>query len=218
MVVQQTPSVTLAITGASGAQYGLRLLECLVAAKWQVFCLISRAAKVVLQAEMNIGLEDCPRSVERYLTDRYRAGPNQIRVFHDNDWMSPVASGSGAPPVMVICPCSTGTLSSIACGLSSNLIQRAATVALKERHKLIVVPRETPYSDVLLENMLKLSHMGCVVLPASPGFYHRPTTVDDMVDFVVARILDQLGITQKLMPAWGGESMENQLGGRGNSP
>ena len=180
MAVRQTPSpqVTLAITGASGAQYGLRLLECLVAAQWQVFCLISRAAKVVLQAEMDIGLEDCAQSVE---------------------------------PVMVICPCSTGTLSSIACGLSSNLVQRAATVALKERHKLIVVPRETPYSDVLLENMLRLSRMGCVVLPASPGFYHRPTTVDDMVDFVVARILDQLDITQELIPGWGGENEENRV-------
>ena len=205
MAVRQTPSprVTLAITGASGAQYGLRLLECLVAAKWQVFCLISQAAKVVLRAEMDVRLGDCAQSVERYLTNCYRAEPGQIRVFDDNDWMSPVASGSGAPPVMVICPCSTGTLSSISCGLSSNLIQRAATVALKERHKLIIVPRETPYSDVLLENMLKLSRMGCVVLPASPGFYHRPMTVDDMVDFVVARILDQLGITQELMPAWG---------------
>ena len=205
MAVRQTPSprVTLAITGASGAQYGLRLLECLVAAKWQVFCLISQAAKVVLRAEMDVRLGDCAQSVERYLTNCYRAEPGQIRVFDDNDWMSPVASGSGAPPVMVICPCSTGTLSSISCGLSSNLIQRAATVVLKERHKLIIVPRETPYSDVLLENMLKLSRMGCVVLPASPGFYHRPMTVDDMVDFVVARILDQLGITQELMPAWG---------------
>lgn len=203
MATQQRPSVTLAITGASGAQYGLRLLECLVVAKWQVFCLISQAAKVVLQAEMDVRLGDCAQSVERYLTDCYRAEPGQVRVFDDHDWMSPVASGSGAPPVMVICPCSTGTLSSISCGLSSNLIQRAATVALKERHKLIIVPRETPYSDVLLENMLKLSRMGCVVLPASPGFYHRPMTVDDMVDFVVARILDQLGITQELMPAWG---------------
>ena len=203
MAAQQRPSVTLAITGASGAQYGLRLLECLVAAKWQVFCLISQAAKVVLQAEMDVRLGDCAQSVERYLTNCYRAEPGQIRVFDDHDWMSPVASGSGAPPVMVICPCSTGTLSSISCGLSSNLIQRAATVALKERHKLIIVPRETPYSDVLLENMLKLSRMGCVVLPASPGFYHRPMTVADMIDFVVARILDQLGITQELMPAWG---------------
>lgn len=203
--VQQisSSSVTLALTGASGAQYGLRLLECLVAAKWQVFCLVSPAAKVVLQAEMDIELGDCTGAVERFLTERYRAEPGQIRVFGDNDWMSPVASGSGAPEVMVICPCSTGTLSAIACGLSGNLIQRAATVVLKERHKLIVVPREAPYSDILLENMLKLSRMGCVVLPASPGFYHRPTTVDDMVDFVVARVLDQLGITQELMPGWG---------------
>ncbi len=205
MAVQQTPPprVTLAITGASGAQYGLRLLECLIAAKWQVLCLVSPAAKVVLRAEMDIELGDCADSVERFLSERYWAEPGQIRVFDDNDWMSPVASGSGAPEIMVICPCSTGTLSAIACGLSSNLIQRAATVVLKERHKLIVVPRETPYSDILLENMLKLSRMGCVVLPASPGFYHRPTTVDDLVDFVVARVLDQLGVSQKLMPGWG---------------
>ena len=205
MVGQQTPSakVTLAITGASGAQYGLRLLECLVAAKWQVFCLVSPAAKVVLRTEMDIELGDCASAIECFLTERYRAESGQIRVFDDNDWMSPVASGSGAPKAMVVCPCSTDTLSSIACGLSGSLIQRAATVVLKERHKLIVVPRETPYSDILLENMLKLSRMGCVVLPASPGFYHRPTTVDDMVDFVVARVLDQLGITQELMPPWG---------------
>ena len=205
MAVQQTPAprVTLAITGASGAQYGLRLLECLVAAKWQVLCLVSPAAKVVLRTEMDIELGDCAGSVERFLSERYLAESGQIRVFDDNDWMSPVASGSGAPGTMIICPCSTGTLSAIACGLSSNLIQRAATVVLKERHKLIVVPRETPYSDILLENMLKLSRMGCIVLPASPGFYHRPTTVDDMVDFVVARVLDQLGVSQELMPGWG---------------
>ncbi|KEI70474.1 flavin prenyltransferase UbiX [Endozoicomonas elysicola] len=199
--------VTLAITGASGAQYGLRLLECLVAADRQIFFLVSRAAKVVLATEMDIELGDTAEAIEQYLTDRYRAAHKQIRVFGEDDWMSPVASGSGAPSSMVICPCSTGTLSAIACGLSNNLTQRAATVVLKERRKLIIVPREAPYSEIHLENMLKLSRMGCVMLPASPGFYNRPETVDDMVDFIVARILDQLGIAQELMPSWGSHSL-----------
>lgn len=199
--------VTLAITGASGAQYGLRLLECLVAADRQIFFLVSRAAKVVLATEMDIELGDTAEAIEQYLTDRYRAAHKQIRVFGEDDWMSPVASGSGAPSSMVICPCSTGTLSAIACGLSNNLTQRAATVVLKERRKLIVVPREAPYSEIHLENMLKLSRMGCVMLPASPGFYNRPETVGDMVDFIVARILDQLGIAQELMPSWGSHSL-----------
>lgn len=199
--------VTLAITGASGAQYGLRLLECLVAAKQQVFVLVSRAAKVVLATEMDLQIGDTPEAIEQFFTSRYRAASRQIRVFGEDDWMSPVASGSGAPSSMVICPCSTGTLSAIACGLSNNLTQRAATVVLKERRKLIIVPREAPYSEIHLENMLKLSRMGSVILPASPGFYNRPETVEDMVDFIVARILDQLGITQKLMPSWGDDCL-----------
>ena len=163
--------VTLAITGASGAQYGLRLLECLVAAEQQVFVLVSRAAKVVLATEMDLEIGDTPEAVEQFFTNRFRAAPGQIRVFGEDDWMSPVASGSGAPGSMVICPCSTGTLSAIACGLSNNLTQRAATVVLKERRKLIIVPREAPYSEIHLENMLKLTRMGSVILPASPGFY-----------------------------------------------
>lgn len=119
--------------------------------------------------------------------------------------MAPVASGSGAPSSMVICPCSTGTLSAIACGASNNLIERAADVALKERRKLILVPRESPYSTIHLENMLALSRMGAVILPASPGFYHRPQRVEDLVDFVVARILNQLGIENALLPRWGAD-------------
>lgn len=117
--------------------------------------------------------------------------------------MAPVASGSGAPSSLVICPCSTGTLSAIACGASDNLIERAADVALKERRTLILVPRESPYSTIHLENMLKLSQMGAVIVPASPGFYHRPENVADLVDFVVARVLNQLGIEHSLLPRWG---------------
>lgn len=195
--------VTLAVTGASGAQYALRLLECLVKADVEVYFLISQAAQLVVATETDIKLPPKSQALELFLTQRYSAREGQIRVFGKQDWMSPVASGSGAPSAMVVCPCSTGSLSAIATGASNNLIERAADVALKERRKLILVPREAPYSTVHLENMLKLSQMGAVILPASPGFYHKPESVDDLVDFVVARILNQLGIEQDLLARWG---------------
>ncbi|MBL4832980.1 MAG: UbiX family flavin prenyltransferase [Pseudomonas sp.] len=195
--------VTLAMTGASGAQYGLRLLECLVNADVEVYFLISQAALLVVATETELSLPPKPQALETYLTERYSAREGQIRVFGKQDWMAPVASGSGAPSAMVVCPCSTGSLSAIATGASNNLIERAADVALKERRKLILVPREAPFSTVHLENMLKLSQMGAVILPASPGFYHKPRSVDDLVDFVVARILNQLGIEQDLLARWG---------------
>ncbi|WP_372832714.1 flavin prenyltransferase UbiX [Pontibacterium sp.] len=195
--------VTLAITGASGVQYGLRLLECLVAADIQVLVLISRAAQVVIATETELKMPGATAEQEQFLTDLYNAKDGQIRVFGREQWMSPVASGSGAPSAMVVCPCSTGSLSAIACGASNNLIERAADVALKERRQLILVPREAPYSEIHLEHMLKLTRMGAVVIPASPGFYNKPATVEDMIDFVVARILNQLGVEQTLMPRWG---------------
>ena len=195
--------ITLAITGASGAQYGLRLLECLVAADCQILLMVSKAAQVVLATETEIALKGNPSTMEAFLMDHFRAKSGQIKVFGAEQWMSPVASGSGAPSKMVVCPCSTGSLSAIACGASNNLIERAADVALKERRKLILVPREAPYSEIHLEHMLKLTRMGAVILPASPGFYNKPSTVNDMVDFVVARILSQLDIDQQLMPRWG---------------
>ncbi|SDS60595.1 4-hydroxy-3-polyprenylbenzoate decarboxylase [Halopseudomonas litoralis] len=195
--------VTLAVTGASGAQYALRLLECLVQAEVQVLFLISQAAQLVVATETELQLPPKPQALEQFLTERYNAKPGQIRVYGKQDWMAPVASGSGAPSAMVVCPCSTGTLSAIATGASNNLIERAADVALKERRQLILVPRESPYSTIHLENMLKLSRMGAVILPASPGFYHRPESINDLVDFVVARILNQLGYEQTLMPRWG---------------
>ena len=195
--------VTLAITGASGVQYGMRLLECLVAADIQVMVLVSRAAQVVFATETDIKLPGSASEQETFLTEYCGAKEGQIRVFGREQWMSPVASGSGAPAAMVVCPCSTGSLSAIACGASNNLIERAADVALKERRKLILVPREAPYSEIHLEHMLKLTRMGAVMIPASPGFYNRPETVEDMVDFVVARILNQLGLEQTLMPRWG---------------
>jgi len=195
--------ITLALTGASGAQYGLRLLELLVAAEHQVYLLISKAAQMVIATETDIELPSHGNKLEAALAERYRAKDGQIHVFAKEEWTSPVASGSNAPRSMVICPCSTGTLSAIAHGGCDNLIERAADVMLKERRQLILVPREAPYSSIHLQNMLTLSQMGAVILPASPGFYHQPKSVDDMIDFVVARILDQLGIEQALVPRWG---------------
>ncbi|AQZ94896.1 flavin prenyltransferase UbiX [Halopseudomonas phragmitis] len=195
--------VTLALTGASGAQYGLRLLECLVRADVEVSFLISQAAQLVVATETDWQLPAKPQALEVFLTERLAAAEGQIRVFGKQDWMAPVASGSGAPGAMVVCPCSTGTLSAIATGASNNLIERAADVALKERRQLILVPREAPYSSIHLENMLKLSQMGAVILPASPGFYHKPNSIDELIDFVVARILNQLGIEQTLLARWG---------------
>lgn len=201
--MESTRRVSLAITGASGVQYALRLLECLVAQNVQVMVMISKAAQVVTAAETEIKLPGTPEAQESFLTELYGAAEGQIRVFGRENWFAPVASGSGAPSSMVICPCSTGTLSAVATGASNNLIERAADVTLKERRKLILVPREAPYSEIHLEHMLKLTRMGAVVVPASPGFYHKPESVNDMVDFIVARILSQLDLPQELMPAWG---------------
>ncbi|WP_299180660.1 flavin prenyltransferase UbiX [uncultured Neptuniibacter sp.] len=195
--------ISLAITGASGVQYGLRLLQCLLAADRQVFVMISRAAQVVINTETDLKIPGTPSEQEKFLIEHFSAKPHQIKVFGREQWMAPVASGSGAPTKMVVCPCSTGTLSAVATGASNNLIERAADVALKERRQLILVPREAPYSEIHLEHMLKLTRMGSVIIPASPGFYNRPETVEEMVDFVVARILNQLDIEQSLLPRWG---------------
>ena len=197
------PPVTVAITGASGAQYGLRLVEALVAARHEVWVMISKAAHLVIKTETDTALPARPERLALALTERSGAAPGQIRCFGREDWMAPVASGSGAPSAMVICPCSTGTLSAVATGASNNLIERAADVALKERRQLILVPRETPLSAIHLEHMLNLTRMGAVILPAAPGFYHKPERVEDLVDFIVARILNQLGIEHRLLPRWG---------------
>jgi len=195
--------VCVAITGASGAQYALRLIECLVAANWQVALLVSSAAEVVMRTETNFDLPSGLEAQTSAFRLRVKAKPDQLKLYSKEDWFAPVASGSSAPRNMVICPASGGTLSAIAHGASNNLIERAADVAIKEGRKLIVVPRETPLSAIHLENMLSLARLGVTVLPASPGFYNSPTSIDDLVDFVVARILDQLGIEQKLTAKWG---------------
>jgi flavin prenyltransferase len=195
--------VTLAMTGASGAQYGLRLLDCLVREEREVHFLISKAAQLVLATETDVTLPPKPQAMQQFLSEYTGASAGQIRVYDKEDWMAPAASGSGAPTAMVVVPCSTGTLSAIAAGACNNLIERAADVAIKERRQLILVPREAPFSSIHLENMLKLSNLGVTILPASPGFYHQPQSIDDLIDFVVARILNLLNIPQDMLPRWG---------------
>ena len=200
-----SPTVTVALTGASGMPYGLRLVESLIRAKARVYLLYTQAAHLVAKQELGIVLPPRASEAERLFSERYSAKRGQLRVFGREDWFAPVASGSNPPDAMVICPCTVGTLAAIAAGLSDNLIERAADVALKEGRKLILVPRETPFSSLHLENMLRLSRAGAVILPANPGFYHGPKRVEDLVDFIVARILDQLGIKHDLMRRWGEE-------------
>jgi len=196
-------TVAVAFTGASGLPYGLRLLECLIAARARVFLLYSPAAQVVARQELELTLPTQPAAAAAYFAERYRAEPGQLTVFGREDWMSPVASGSNPADAMAVCPCSMGTLGALAAGLADNLIERAADVMLKERRTLVLVPRETPLSAIHLENMLKLSRAGAVILPPSPGFYGHPRTIEDLVDFVVARVLDQLGVEHTLQPRWG---------------
>ncbi|MEN8171084.1 MAG: flavin prenyltransferase UbiX [Pseudomonadota bacterium] len=196
-------TISLAITGASGAQYGLRLLECLLQARQQVYLMVSQAAQVVLATETELQVPGRPEAMQTFFAERFGAEPGQLEVFGREQWMAPVASGSNAPRAMVVCPCSTGTLSAIATGASNNLIERAADVMLKERRQLILLPREMPLSAIHLEHMHKLALMGVTIMPASPGFYHRPQSVEEMVDFVVARILDHLGLEHALLTRWG---------------
>jgi flavin prenyltransferase len=199
-------TVALALTGASGLPYGLRLLECLLAADARVWLLYSQAAQLVAKQELDMVLPAQPREAQRLFSERFNAKEGQLSVFGVQDWYAPLASGSNPPDAYVICPCSMGTLAKVAAGLADDLIARAADVVLKEGRKLVLVPRETPFSAIHLENMLRLSRAGAVILPPSPGFYHHPESVGDLVDFVVARILDQIGIEHSLVRPWGKES------------
>lgn len=196
-------AISLAMTGASGAPYGLRLLECLLEAGQKVYLMVSSPAQVVLATETDLKVPGTPEKMAAFFSERFKAEPGQLEVFGREQWMAPVASGSNAPRAMVVCPCSTGSLSAIATGASNNLIERAADVMLKERRKLILVPREAPLSAIHLEHMLSLAKLGVVILPASPGFYHQPRSVDDLIDFIVARILDHLNIEHQLTQRWG---------------
>jgi flavin prenyltransferase len=189
-----TSPVTLAMTGASGAAYGVRLLDALNAARVPVRLIVSRTGWRLLQEELDIDGEAALRA---------RTGDwSDVILYQDDDRGATPASGSAPSRGMVVCPCSMGTLASIAQGTTRSLIERAADVVLKERRRLILVPRETPYSAVHLENMLRLTHAGAIVLPASPGFYHRPTSIDELIDFIVGRVLSHLDVPHEIGPRW----------------
>lgn len=201
-------TIALGITGASGVQYSFRLLEVLLHADIDVQLMISKAAQVVIGMETDLSLPGRAGDIQKFLIDKYgiydpHVEHQRLQVFGEDEWTAPVASGSNNVSAMVVCPCSMGALSAIATGASNNLLERAADVMLKERKKLVLVPRESPYSDIHLENMLKLSRMDTVIVDANPGFYNSPKSIDDLVDFVVAKILDQLKVEHKLMPKWG---------------
>ena len=196
-------TITLAFTGASGMPYGLRLLESLLGAGRRVYLLYSAAAQIVAKQECDLALPAQPREATRALAERFAVRDGRLTVFGRDDWLAPIASGSNAADAMAICPCTVGTLGAIAGGLADNLIERAADVMLKERRPLVLVPRETPLSAIHLENMLKLARAGAAIVPPAPGFYAAPRSVADLVDFVVARVLDQLAVPHALGPRWG---------------
>jgi 4-hydroxy-3-polyprenylbenzoate decarboxylase len=195
-------TVTLGVTGASGSGYFLRLLQTLVNSNVKIYLLLSEAALIVLKTEVG---EDWPVEIENlnsFLQQRFNSKKGQIIALGAKDWFSPVASGSSAPHKMIICPCSCGTLASIAQGLSNNLIERAADVIFKERGQLIIMPRETPFSTLHLKNMLTLSELGATVMPLAPGFYHKPTSIDELHDFMVDRVMDHMKIEHQASKRW----------------
>jgi len=195
--------ITLAMTGASGAAYTLRLMQCLLRENIQVQFITSQPGQIVMGMETELKLTGSPQNMRQTFVDYFNADPELIQVYSRDQWTAPPASGSSVADAMVVCPCTMGSLASIAVGSSDNLIHRAADVAIKERKTLILVPRETPFSAIHLENMLKLARLQVVILPPNPGFYHGVSEVSELVDFVVARILDQLGIDNDLSPRWG---------------
>ena len=195
------PPIVVGITGASGAPYAVRLLQQLAASHRPVSLIVSKYGMRLLDTEVGIGSMDALREAVGK-----EAWDSCIQVFGNDDRGAPPASGSSLTAGMIVCPCSMGTLSAIAVGASRSLIERAADVTLKERRKLILVPRETPLSAIHLENMLRLTRAGAVVMPAAPGFYHRPRQIDQLVDFMVARMLDQLGVQQTLVERWKGDA------------
>lgn len=220
--------VVLAITGASGSAYALRLAQVLLAAGKQLHLVVSGAARQVMARELDAEFPGNGASSSDWseMIDQTLAGPiasiwgfrplvnavstlaqGSIRAYGTSDYSSGIASGSFRTSGMVICPCSMGTLSAIATGASTNLIQRAADVHLKERRPLVLVPRETPLSLIQLENMTRISQAGATIMPSMPGFYHKPQQIADLVDFVVARILDHLHVEHTLMERWGDESI-----------
>jgi 4-hydroxy-3-polyprenylbenzoate decarboxylase len=195
------PPIVVGITGASGAPYAVRLLQQLTAAHRSVSLIVSKYGMRLLDAEMGIGSVDALRTAVGK-----DAWDSCVHTYSNDDRGAPPASGSALTAGMIVCPCSMGTLSAISVGSSRSLIERAADVTLKEKRKLILVPRETPLSAIHLANMLRLTRAGAVVMPASPGFYHRPKAISDLVDFVVARMLDHLQVEQTLIKRWEGQN------------
>jgi flavin prenyltransferase len=198
-------NLVVAMTGASGAAYAVRLLEVLLAAGRDIDLTISPAGQAVLREELGRKVAlDAFRLADLLPSERTKSPqPGKLRYYHFQDLMAPIASGSYLTAGMIVCPCSGGTLAAIAHAMGTNLIHRAAEVHLKERRKLILVPRETPLSLPQLDNMKRAAEAGAIVLPASPGFYHGAKSIGDLVDFVVARICDQLGVEHKLIRRWG---------------
>lgn len=199
-------SITFAMTGASGAIYGLNLLKHLVRFYSQVHVMISDAARIVLATEVGLKIPEAPSKIKSILIDYCECEQDSIEVYAKENWYSPVASGSAAPKQMVICPASMGSVSAIATGASNNLLERAADVVLKEKGQLVIVPREMPFSSIHLRNLLSLSEDGATIMPACPGFYTGPKTLDDLADFVSARVLNHLGIKNDLIEKWGYQS------------
>jgi flavin prenyltransferase len=195
--------ITLAITGASGAIYALKLLKNLVQYYDEVHLMISDAGRIVMATEAAINLPEAPKKIQLILTEYCGCDADIIRVYAKENWYSPVASGSAAPKQMVICPASMGCISAVATGASNSLMERAADVVLKERGQLIVLPREMPFSTIHLRNLLTLSEAGVTVMPAAPGFYANPQSIEDLADFVTARILNHLGLDNTLSENWG---------------
>ncbi len=194
--------IAIALTGASGMPYAITLLQELVKSQKKIYVMISAAANTVIAMETDLNLGSDTKAIEQNLTQYLRAKDGQIEVFSKNQWTAPVASGSNPPRAMVVCPCTMSTLSAIAHGAADNLMHRAADVVIKEQKKLILVPRETPYSAIHLENMLKLSRLGVAIIDANPAFYQNPQSIQDLVNFVVARILDHLEVEHDLLPPW----------------
>ena len=200
-------AITIVMTGASGSPYGLRLLQVLLEAGEEIYLLISNPGRMVIQSEVGLSLSSRPSEIRTGIAQYLGVSANRLHVFGREDWTAPIASGSNAPRSMVICPCTSGTLSSIATGASRTLIERGADVVLKEQRKLILVIRETPFSIIHLENMLTLARAGAVIMPANPGFYNQPKSIADLVDFMVARVLDHLGIDNELMERWANQTL-----------
>jgi len=196
-------SITLGVTGASGAFYAMNLLKHLVKYYQKIHVVISDAGRIVLATEMDFALPESPKKIQSVLTEYCQTSTEIISVSSKENWFSPIASGSAAPKQMVICPASMGCISAIATGASNNLMERAADVVLKEKGQLILLPREMPYSSIHLKNLLTLSEAGATIMPASPGFYNKPKSLDDLANFVSARVLDHLNVENQLISPWG---------------